>query len=98
GIPDFAEGDFLGKAHAVLLERQGDLAAMVRVMRDEVAHPADGFALKEPDALAGLQPFAEEGFDGRARCTEGGGQTLAIELRVAVERPGVAREAPAVVL
>src|SRR5262245_55020769 len=68
------------------------------IMRDEVAHPADGFALKKTDALAGLKPLTEEGFDGGAGGAESGGEALAVELGVAVERAGVASEASAVVL
>ena len=97
GIPDFAEGHFFREAHAVLLKRQGDLAAVMRVVRDEVAHPADRLALKKVDAPARLDSFAEESFDRGAGGSEGGDQALAIEFGIAVEGPCIAGEAHAVV-
>lgn len=97
GIPDPAKGHFVRQAHAVLFEGQGDLAAVMRITRNEIAHPANRFALKKLDALSRLQPFAEEGVDGRGRGAESGGQARAVELCVTVEWPSGAGEACAIV-
>lgn len=41
--------------------------------------------MRSPD----FPPFEEERLDRGGQGTEGGGQALAVELRIAVERPGV---------